>query len=115
MFTLQLEVVACVLPWVMPGGGGIYIHQGDLRQEGGSTKLQDCTSEGSGGGLRIQKGQLYQYAGDINCQSCTARVHGGCLSIEIDGAEGLGINSSGSIEAQSCRADSGQAVGLRFF
>ena len=97
----------------IPGGGGIYIHQGDLRQEGGRTKLHHCRSEGWGGGLRIRNGQLHQHAGNISCQSCTARLHGGCVAINVNGGEGLGMNSRGSIKAQSCTAESGWAVVFR--
>ena len=90
----------------MPGGGGLYIANGNLRQDGGSITLQHSSSEGPGGGLVIEKGGLHQHAGDFSCRNCTATKTGGCLAVM--GVQEVGVDSNGSIQAHSCKAFAGQ-------
>ena len=90
----------------MPGGGGVYIANGDLQQDDGSIQLRFSRSQGSGGGLLIQNGRLKQHGGNISCQNCEAKQHGGCFAVE-GGTGRFGMNSSGSITARGCVAKSG--------
>ena len=91
-----------VLCLVMPGGGGIYIRKGGLRQSAGSIKLDGCKSEGIGGGLLIKAGGFNQDAtADIHCVDCSAK-HGGCLATE---QADLALDVHGTIEAHNCVAE----------
>ena len=94
----------------MPGGGGVHIFSGGLRQYGGTIKLRSSQTVASGGGLHIREGDLLQYAGDIICSNCSAKL-GGCLAL----GTGVGwstttqtdIHLSGSITARGCMAEQG--------
>ena len=112
VFLPSVASIAGMLLQLPQGGGGLHIHSGGLRQEGGSIKLHSTKSEGSGGGLHIEKGGLHQQAGNISCQNCAAKHQGGCLAISDGRAEGPAVNSSGSIRAEGCTAASGGTAHL---
>ena len=91
-------------PVFVPGGGGVYIDNGNLRQAGGSIKIKASTSGDNGGGLLISKGSLVQADGQISCHKCSA-TRGGCLS--LNGVDNYSLQTNGSIEAESCTATAG--------
>lgn len=91
------------VPYLMPGGGGIYVNNGSLHQMGGSIKMNTSNSEEFGGGLLINNGSLVQAAGQISCHTCSAK-RGGCLALN---GVNYSLQTNGSIEAEDCTADAG--------
>ncbi|CAK8994460.1 unnamed protein product [Durusdinium trenchii] len=62
------------------GGGGVWVHHGEVTQHAGTMHLINCTASGSGGGLGVA-GQVIQHGGQLKLDRCIAGEAGGGLYI----------------------------------